>query len=396
MMMFSRHKLHLALSVSTLVLPQTQLSIAQSVAQTLNATSACIARIEYIADDSGAELGSYERISPDGRFILRSFSGSRLGEVILVEIVNTAQGKRLVHHATPLKNEAFPVQGSWRYLVNPNGDHYLLDDMLKHGTQAKPKFRGGMTGFYAAAAELEPDAQGKARIRSLSWPNANASSNGNKNSMQGIGALSVRTITVDTATHRITADTGAQFICSERRLQDGTQYGLPMLSVDGHEFSAVPQSPRQGEQTMRVYGLGSDINAPRCELKADLQFASGKATFGFAQSGGSGGADLVFEYRGDVWWYNRVLNDSFNLADYARITRVGAFPGITQDGRVIVAATWLEGVDTQCKDAMPNASAPRECKLRNGYAIIDPYQSVAYRKHDNKRITSESKSCVKR
>jgi hypothetical protein len=362
-------------------------------AQLSAAAQACIPRIEYIADDSSAQLGSYERISPDGRYILRSFSGHRLSEVTLAEIVDTPTGKSIVHHATPLKNEAFPVQGSWRYLVNPNGDHYLLADILKDGAKAKPRFRGGMTGFYAAAAELPADAQGHIRIRSFSWPN---SGGGNKAQAQGIGALSVRTITVDSTAHRITADTGAQFICSERRLQDGTQYGLPMISVDGTEFSAVPQSPREGAQTMRVYGLGSDINAPRCELKADLQFASGKATFGFVQSGGSGGADLVFEYRGDVWWFNRVLNDSFNLADYARITRVGAFPGITQNGRVIVAATWLEGVDAQCKDAMPNASAPRECKLRNGYAIIDPYQSVAYRKHDNKGMSSESKPCVKR
>jgi hypothetical protein len=361
-----------------------------SLIATLAVAQECIAPVEYIAQDDDLSLGSYERVSPDGRYILRSFSGSRLGDVTLAEIVQTPQGTRIVHHATPLKNEAFPVQGSWRYLVNANGDHYLLKDILEFGIKAKPKFRGGMTGFYAAAAELPAQRDSEVRIRSFSWPN-----NAANNSAQGVGALSVRTLTVDAASHRVTADTGAQFICKERRAIDGTQYSLPMISVDGTEFSAVPQSPRVGEQTMRVYSLGSDINAPRCEQRADLQFASGKATFGFPQTrDAEKGADLVFEYRGDVWWYVSALKESFNLADYRQTALVGAFPGITKDGRVIVASTWLEGSDPKCKTALPNASAPRECKKRNGYAIIDPYQSVAYRNYLAEKNIAPIKVCI--
>ncbi len=369
-------------------------------AASLAAAQSCIAPVEYIAQDedvADVKLGSYERVSPDGRYILRSFSGSRLGEVVLAELVDTPPGKRIVYHATPLNNEAFPVQGSWRYLVNTNGDHYLLKDVLEYGVKAKPKFRGGMTGFYAAAAELPSTREGEARIRSFSWPN-----NASHASSQGVGALSVRTLTVDTASHRITADTGAQFICKERRSIDGTQYGLPMISVDGTEFSAVPQSPRVGEQTMRVYSFGSDINSPKCEQRADLQFASGKATFGFPQAGDAkadaktdtkSGTDLVFEYRGDVWWYVSALKESFNLADYKQTALVGAFPGITKDGRVIVASTWLEGGQA-CKAALPNASAPRECKKRNGYAIIDPYQSAAYRNYLAEKNIAVAKACI--
>jgi hypothetical protein len=365
-----------------------------SLMATLCVAQECIAPVEYIAQDDDLSLGSYERVSPDGRYILRSFSGSRLGDVTLAEIVQTPQGKRIVHHATPLKNEAFPVQGSWRYLVNTNGDHYLLKDILELGVKAKPKFRGGMTGFYAAAAELPAERDGEVRIRSFSWPNNAANS-----SAQGVGALSVRTLTVDAASHRITADTGAQYLCKERRAIDGTQYGLPMISVDGTEFSAVPQSPRVatgphstklGEQTMRVYSLGNDINAPKCEQRADLQFASGKATFGFSQSGR---ADLVFEYRGDVWWYVSALKESFNLADYRQTALVGAFPGITKDGRVIVASTWLEGSEA-CKTRLPSASAQRECQKRNGYAIIDPYQSAAYRNYLAEKKVAVTKACI--
>lgn len=355
------------------------------------ASHSCIPRIEYMTDESDSPLGSYERISPDGRYILRSFSGHRLGEVTIAEIVDTPTGKRIVHHATPLKDEAFPVQGNWRYLVNPNGDHYLLSDILEQGAKAKPKFRGGMTGFYAAAAELPSDKADEILIRSFSWPNR-----AGEGSKQGVGALSVRTISVNARTHRITSDTGTQFICAERRLQDGTQYGLPMISVDGTEFSAVPQSPRSGDQTLRVYAFGSDVNAPRCELKADLQFASGKATFGFPQSGG---ADLVFEYRSDVWWYLRTTGESFNLVDHERATRAGGFPGITRDGRVIVAMTWLDGktVDDQslCRATLPTIAAPNQCVTRKGYAIIDPYQSAAYQNYGTKKQSQAAMSCIK-
>jgi hypothetical protein len=123
-------------------------------------------------------LGAYERVSPDGRFVLRSFSGARLGEVSLIEL--SAQGQVIRAIPTPLKNEAFPVQGSWRYLVDTNGDHYTFESIVRvfpernpnerrtiselanrkimqnalTNAPQRPVFRGGMDGFYAAASEL--------------------------------------------------------------------------------------------------------------------------------------------------------------------------------------------------------------------------------------------------
>ena len=59
------------------------------------AGDACVPHVAYLPldadavgrDDHGvAALGTYERISPDGRFILRSYSGARLGQVSLMEL----------------------------------------------------------------------------------------------------------------------------------------------------------------------------------------------------------------------------------------------------------------------------------------------------------------------
>jgi hypothetical protein len=315
-------------------------------------------------------LGSYERISPDGRFVLRSYSGARLGEVSVIEL--SAQGQAVAAYATPLSNEAFPVQGSWRYLVDINGDHYTLASILRHPSvaRAKPVLRGGMTGFYAAAAELVPssaDPAGVVRIRSMSWPNANASADS-----QGEGALVARTLSIDAATHRIVGDSGFTSLCTQRVREDGPLYALPMISVDGQEFAALPQTPVQGEQTMRIFSFGRDGKS--CEPQSAFSFSSGKMIFGFPSA--SAPADVAYEYQSQVWWVHRGAGMGqgrpFNIAPYDANPRatllVSAFPGITQDGRVVYGATR--------KDCPTDAN--QACTETAGYVIADPYQSNAY------------------
>jgi hypothetical protein len=348
--------------------------------QTLSNPQSCIAQnqfIELAAQTVGTQtdafgkttvaLGSYERISPDGRFVLRSFSAERLGEVSLIELPAPGSGggsssAPVKTYATPLKNEAFPVQGTWRYLVNINGDHYQFNSILNKQDKAKPLFRAGMTGFYAAASELPSSKADHVRIRSFSWPSALGSSDN-----QGEGALSVRTVEVDTRAQRVVADSGSRSICTERAFQDGPMYALPMISVDGEEFSALPQTPVQGQPTMRIYAFGT--SGAGCEPRAAFAFSSGKTIFGYPTQAGQG-ADLAYEYKGQAWWYSRELGQAFNLAPYfeqqeKHVFIASAFPGITRDGRVIYGVTW--------KDC---SSAP--CKDRAGYVVADPYQSNAY------------------
>jgi hypothetical protein len=352
-------------------------------------------------------LGSYERISPDGRFVLRSFSGGRLGDVSLLEL--SSAGKVVAAHDTPLSNEAFPVQGSWRYVVDVNGDHYTFSSLLRNKSNdaqraapvAKPVFRGGMTGFYAAAAELPVDSPrskpGHVRIRSMSWPNTSGDSE-----TQGQGALVARTIEVDTARQRITVDSGFVNLCNGRVREDGPLYALPMISVDGLEFAALPQTPVKGEPMMRIFSFGdpraqnspgvsaiqADLKKLGCIPKAAFTFSSGKTIFGHPQTTADGTqhpGDVAYEYRGQVWWVHRGAGmgagtdteaqgngQRFNLAPYYASPRTqllaSAFPGITHDGRVIYGAT--------VKDCPADPSQP--CADKAGYVISDPFQSNAY------------------
>lgn len=338
-----------------------------------------------LADDgygsSSAVLGMYERISPDGRFVLRSYSGRKLGDVAIVELpmplsqaqaqAQTGQSQRIVRtYRTPLNNEAFPVQGSWRYLVSPDGSHYALAEVLQRGEQAKPLFKGGMTGFYAAAAEVvandqDPSSEPKTvvQIRSLSWPT------GDGLYTQGQGSLQVRTISVDVQKNRVLADSGRQILCRERRRIDGSMYALPMISMDGQEFSAMPQNPVQGQPTMRIFGFGADGQG--CELHETFHNASGKTIFGLRRSAAPPqvqGGDLAFEAGGEIWWYSRQFGDSWPLrpplaliGESAGEWLPTAFPGLTRDGRVIWGATWQN-------------CGQKPCQRRVGYVIADPYQ----------------------
>ena len=354
--------------------------------------SACVAPIAYLpldgdavgrGSDGVAALGTYERISPDGRFILRSYSGGRLGQVSLMELPASGAGPIRVYQ-TPFRNEAFPVQQSWRYLVDVNGEHYRTAEVLRQQKRTRPLFKGGMTGFYAAASEMIPPSDvgpgAPIHIRSLSWPQ------GGSDDSQGVGPLQVETLAVedDGTRARIVQRTGPQFICGAHSAVDGGVYALPMISVDGTELSAIPQAPRAGSPTMRVYSLSADPMASThpCERRADLGYAPGKAVFGFPSARGQPG-HLVFSDIGHVYWFDRTLSRSFRLDHGQWGVLASAFPGLTADGRVIYGASWR------------TCEAP-DCPRQAGYVVVDPYQSHSYRAHWQQQGVAPPRTCITR
>lgn len=354
----------------------------------------CIAPISYLALDTAvagandkgvAVLGGYERVSPDGRYILRSYSGGRLGQVSLIELPPPTGGP-LRAYPTPLSNEAFPVQGSWRYLVDVTGQHYRFSDVLEQGRAARPLFKGGMTGFYAVAAEMSApidpggDADPDIYIRSLSWPQGADSSD------QGTGPLTLQTLRIrdDGSSARIVAATDVQFICGSRVATDGGAFALPMLSVDGTEFSAVPQAPAQGQPSMRVYGLAPEPLAENhpCDLRLDLQHTVSKSVFGFAGDAVSPANWITYSDVGSVYVYDRQLQRSFRLGRAREHVLASAFPGLTRDGRVIFAATWYDCADKTA------------CPQQAGYVVVDPYQSSEYRRYWQALNAPPPKACI--
>jgi len=350
----------------------------------------CVAAVSYLQldpaqvgrDSQGvAALGTYERISPDGRFVLRSFSGAQLGQVALIELPQEPNGPMTVRK-TPFSNEAFPVQGSWRYLVDVDGSHFRFSDIVRLQQVAPPLFSGGMKGFYAAAAELNrvqsPDPS-LIWIRSMSWPQGSRTG-------QGTGPLQVRTLGLrdDGRKVEVVHDSGAQFICRSREVIDGNIYTLPMLSVDGLAFSAIPINPRRGKPSMRVYGLAQgalDPNHP-CDLRWDLQATPGKAVFGFTT-----GQPVMLTYTDNASVYfvdprPALEGQVFRIEDWHTQVLASAFPGLTRDGRIVFGATW--------KDCRPDGV----CTEQAGYVVADPYQNPDYRQQLQSLGLQAPKTCI--
>ncbi len=376
----------------------------ERLAQLQAQNNTCIPAVSYVpldaavvgvGSDSAPALGSYERISPDGRFVLRSYSGVQLGQVSLMELPVNPAGKVRAYR-TPFANEAFPVQGTWRYLVDVNGEHYRFADVLAQQSRARALFKAGITGFYAAAAEM-PDSENinlngspSFVIRSMSWPQGRTADA----DTQGIGPLQVQTIRVqdDGKIARVVQDSAAQFICTNRNLQDGNVYALPMIAVDGTEFSAIPQTPKIGAPSMKVYGLSAQAFAAThaCDIRADLGYSPGKAVFGFPtpatekQAAQTHSSMLAFTNNASVYFYDRSLGaagEAFVIDDYKTQVLASAFPGIARDGRIVFAARWRECADGNC---------PQQA----GYVQADPYQSTAYRQFWSARGQAAPKACV--
>ncbi|MBK9322214.1 MAG: hypothetical protein IPM97_04530 [Bdellovibrionaceae bacterium] len=107
-------------------------------------------------------------------------------------------------------------------------------------------------------------------------------------------------------------------MCSNIQKTEGRLYSLPMISTDGTEFSALPQSPEDRKVSMRVYKFGADNRS--CEKSDDLSVATSKAIFGIAQSGKKApvvflsGSTVANRPAYGIHLYDRDLKRTFLLA----------------------------------------------------------------------------------
>lgn len=326
------------------------------------------------------ELGMYARISPDGKYVLRSYSGKGLSNVTLMEL-QKGEKNSVKPYETPLKNEAFPVQGSWRYLVDIDGDHYKVSDIISKQKKAEKQFKGGITGFYTVAAEVKGSSAKNHKIRSLSWPTDSSETN------QGVGVLSNRVISASvnsSGTASLNDKGSINYMCSNLRSTDGQVMSLPMISMDASEFASMPQNPKDSEPSMRVFKFGPDNKS--CEKVTDLKVAVSKVTFSNPEQ-----AMMLFYASGPmgnkgngVYFFDRKVKKLFTLDDEKKRVHADSYPGFTADGRIVYGAKWQE-----CNDE-------NVCKDRAGYVVSDPYQSndIIDFKKQNPELAKNFKECV--
>lgn len=328
--------------------------------------SQCIPAFEFIPfedavwakpdADGRIALGAYSRVSPDGQYILRSLSGQFLSTVTLMKLPEITDAvKKAKAIETSFDNEAFAVQNTWRFLVEIGRQHHQLNSVVSAGKQSQSDFKAGVQGFYTTAAEIS-EQNGVATIRSLSWPNDDQNS--------GQGQLFNRVYQVrkgSDAKYKVVGETGNKYLCNNLRKTEGSIFTLPMLSMDGREFSAMPVNPKDNKPTTRIYRVSE--NNEDCELVDDLKVTVSKLIFGPTIGDKKG---LVSYFAGNIYVYDRVLKSHLEISGFPVTVNVDGFPGFSRDGRIVVAAHW-------------NECANNKCSMRSGYIRIDPYQTANLR-----------------
>lgn len=345
--------------------------------------SQCIPAFEFIPFDDAAtwakpdasgriDLGAYSRVSPDGQYILRSLSGQFLSTVTVMKLPDIKDSvKKAKAIETSFDNEAFAVQNTWRFLVEINRQHHQLNSVVTSGKQSHSDFKAGVLGFYTTAAEMS-DQNGVTTIRSLSWPNNDQNS--------GQGQLYSRIYQVRKGTdskYKVVDETGNKYLCNNLRKTEGMIFTLPMLSMDGREFSAMPVNPKDKKPTTRIYRVLE--NNEDCELVDDLKVTVSKLIFGPTIGDKKG---LVSYFAGNIYVYDRILKSHLEISGFPNSVNVDGFPGFTRDGRIVVAAHW-------------NECSSGQCKMRSGYIRIDPYQTTHLRQvNQSKGYENHYPSCI--
>lgn len=354
----------------------------------------CVPFVEYLPfsgkaavqeSDGQVVLGSYSRISPDGQFVLRSLSGSYLSVVTLMKLSMPGEkDQKAVAIETPLKSEAFPLKGSWKFLANPSGHYYKTEDIIAKGKNAKPQFKAGMTGFYTTAAELPSSDDSQIRFRSLSWPQGDIQGND-----QGKGQLENKVTVVQknsSDSFKVISETKRTYLCDNIVHSEGNIFTLPMISQDGSEFSAMPVFPANKKPTMRIYQFAQ--NNKDCRLVEDLNIQTSKLIFGYTNKYFKK-APVV--YRGSpnhagstgLFVFDRDLRRTIEITDLPTPVVASDFPGMTKDGRIIFGAHW-----NAC-------NSHGRCKIQAGYVRIDPFQSKSYQQAILRSGDTQKPACIR-
>lgn len=376
-----------------------------SISNAVNADQ-CVPAYEYIPyagmTNSGSEnderTGQYQRVSPDGRYILRSDSGSHLGSVTLLEIRQNASQGNLEAYAylTPLANEAFALLSTFRFVVNVNGEHHKIKEIKNNGKGSAPFFKAGESGWYAASTELKGGNQNAFKIRSIAWPNNSTSSGFNRGSDMGKGILymSETDMALENGKYKVKKENRYK-LCENLNPTEGNIYFQPMISPSGQYLSAMPVSPKDGEVTMRIYKI---LNSGRCEKVDDLGKVSQKAALGLETDNQLppvmwAGPSLFHDPKTNLPVTGLYVRDSelklnFYLGNSKKPFQPVGFPNMTRDGRIVVSATWI--------NCNASATGKEICKDSRGIVRLDPNQSedvLKYRSQQGKPVTA-FKKCI--
>lgn len=360
-----------------------------------NILAECIPAKSFIKYPASTGVGGYQRVHPNGDYVLHSSMGFRTPDggsssrVVLFDLKNLNENGEAKPIMTPMNDEVYPIMSDWSLFASPNHNdgmrYYSLDKIIENKNSATPEFADRYHNeYYQSVGELS-SSKTKKHIRVTLYSRRNTKDYelemkdgavvSQKELKKGaicenivnpstagitsderirlnsrIQSLTNEYLTLDrerstsnTTTERRTQIVSAlealrtEFNTIQSRMgaQSGENFGSPVLSVDGNEVAA---SRSEGaSRTTKIYKINSDYS---CELVDDLGFQTSKIQFSPPVAGKKGKIAFIGtptiagrQATSGIYVYDRDTKE-LKMISKRNDGSLG-YPGFTKNGRVI-------------------------------------------------------------
>lgn len=310
---------------------KTSLFILLSVVTFESVYAECVpARRVVDAPDELNDIGVYHRVHPSGNYVIasRAMEGNSENRVAVIDLSNPEQPRAI---ETPLIDEAYPIEGRWKYIASPRNNRWNSSNTTGSGMRYYP-FEGA-TGVLEAGREAQyvmndPDHD--------QWYHSSAELPGSTDQNFQFRTMlygeRYRDYTISTNANGEVTTTHTETRSACQNLTG--HLSSPILSKDGTEVAA-----NVGSSTV-IYRINrADAT---CELVDDVGFYTSKVSFSYPNPPSKG--QIAFQGNHTVM-VDGIPQPMTGIFIYDRDTRTTrkissnegnpSYPGFTQDGRVI-------------------------------------------------------------
>ncbi|MBC7741518.1 MAG: hypothetical protein H7061_04945 [Bdellovibrionaceae bacterium] len=391
----------------------------------------CLPPREFIASPAN-NGGAYLRVHPTGDYVL--YTGGRTSNVEIIDFTKTNDSGAIapVIIKTPMKNEAYPVEGRWDLIASPYDikgmSYYSFADFTSAAVENKltvePVFSDRTHNqFYHSSAELPGGKKGNYDFRTTLWMDR-----WTQDYSVSIDAAGKREIKTKGARYQIcenlfaplkiagvteVADIRTQMaglsneylnlqntstpaVLARRQeiqtllspLQQRLAHLVPSLnqltlSKDGTMLAGIPSN----KSTTHVYKIKEN---GECELVKDLGIRTSKVSFSYPYKNElpmvtyNAEGNAANNYVRGVYLYDLQTDKSFPISTAA--AESASYPGFTKDGRIIYKA-----IDADRKAGFVRADAvsivTNGAKCATKASASTPETQKKYENNDPSRFT---------
>lgn len=134
--------------------------------------STCVPARKFISYPAKMSVGAYQRIHPNGKYIMQSSMNNGVSQVRLIDIENLSSDGSVINVIdTPMQNESYPTPCDWNYISSPNHGgfmrYYKLEDLVEKKMETQPVHADNFNEFYQSIGDLNCGKTDQKKIRMM-------------------------------------------------------------------------------------------------------------------------------------------------------------------------------------------------------------------------------------